>query len=67
MSMESLYEAFEEEYTTSGWRESSTITEQRLCDQARIIRKNEWFITVEFEEISRRIESDSDNGKGDDS
>ena len=31
------------------------ITEQRLCDQARVIRKNEWFTSVELDEIRRRM------------
>ena len=33
------------------------ITEQRLCDQARAIRKNEWFTStsVELDEIRRRM------------
>ena len=51
------------------WKERGlpTITEQRLCDQARVIRKNGCFTTVELEEIRRRIEEDSDNEEGDDS
>ena len=48
-------------------RELPTVTEQRLCDQARAIRKNEWFTTVKGEEIRRRLEVDSDNGEGNDS
>ena len=47
-------------------RELPTVTEQRLCDQARAIRKNEWFTTVELEEIRRRLEVDSDNEEGND-
>ena len=31
------------------------ITEQRLCDQVRAIRKNEWFTSVELDEIRRRM------------
>ena len=31
------------------------ITERRLCDQARAIRKNEWFTSVELDEIRRRV------------
>ena len=52
----------------SFWKERGlpTITEQRLCDQARVIRKNGWFTTVELEEIRRKIEEDSDNEEGDD-
>ena len=39
------------------WKERGLpkITEQRLCDQARAIRKNEWFTSVELDEIRRRI------------
>ena len=51
------------------WKERGlpTITEQRLCDQDRIKRKNGWFTTVELKEIRRKIEEDSDNEEGDDS
>ena len=31
------------------------ITERRLCDQARAIRKNEWFTCVELDEARRRM------------
>ena len=39
------------------WKERGLpkITEQRLCDQARAIIKNEWFTSVELDEIRRRI------------
>ena len=39
------------------WREigSFEITEQRLVDQVRVIRTNEWLTEVEPEEISRKI------------
>ena len=39
------------------WREIGTfeITEQRLVDQARVIRTNEWLTEVELEEIRRKI------------
>ena len=39
------------------WREIGTfeITEQRLVDQARVLRKNEWLIEVELEEIRKNI------------
>ena len=38
------------------WRETGTfeITEQRLVDQARVIRTNEWLSEVELEEITRK-------------
>lgn len=41
----------------NAWKERGlmNITEQRLCDQARIIRKNEWLTAVELEEIKRRV------------
>ena len=35
-------------------REIFKCSEQRLCDQARAIRKNEWLTLVELEEIKRR-------------
>ena len=39
------------------WKERGlpNITEQSLCDQARAIRMNEWFTSVELDEIRRRI------------
>ena len=39
------------------WREIGTfeITEQRLVDQARVIRTNEWLTEGELEEIRRNI------------
>ena len=39
------------------WKERGLpkITEQRLGDQARAIRKNEWFTSVELDEIRRRM------------
>ena len=39
------------------WRERGmfSLSEQRLCDQARAIRKNEWFTMVELEEIKRSV------------
>ena len=37
------------------WKEryDTEITEQQLCDQARIIRKNEWITKLELENIRR--------------
>ena len=39
------------------WREIGTfeITEQRLVDQARVVRTNEWLTEVELEEIRRKM------------
>ena len=39
------------------WKERGLqkVTEQRLCDQAKAIRKNEWFTSVELDEISRTM------------
>ena len=48
-------------------RELPIVTEQRLCDHTRAIRKNEWFTVVEMEEIRRRLEVDSGNEQGNDS
>ena len=42
------------------------VSEQRLADQARAIRTNDWLTTVEIEEIKRNVEEekvDSDNRK----
>ena len=36
------------------------ITEQRLCDQARAIRKNGWLSDLELENIRRMIEAESE-------
>ena len=36
------------------WREIGEITEQRVVDQARIIRTNEWLTEVELEEIRKK-------------
>ena len=41
-----------------GWLERGHFgdaTEQRICDQARVIRKNRWLTEVELEMIKRRI------------
>ena len=51
------------------WRERGRfdITEQRLCDQARAIRKNEWLSELELENIKRMINGDIDkNGNEED-
>ena len=40
------------------------ITEQRLCDQARMIRKNGWLTSVELEEIKRRVMQEEDEAQG---
>ena len=44
------------------WREIGTfeITEQRLGDQARFIRTNEWLTELELEEIKRRFLTPTD-------
>ena len=36
------------------------ITEPRLCDQARTIQKNCWLFDLEFENIRRMMEAESD-------
>ena len=44
------------------WKEHGVfeITEQRLCDQARAIRKNGWLSDLELENIRRMIEAESE-------
>ena len=39
------------------WKEryGTEITEQCLCDQARMIRKNEWITKLELESISKKV------------
>ena len=39
------------------WKEQyrTEITEQRLCDQAMMIRKNEWITKVELGNIRRKV------------
>ena len=39
-------------------------TEQRICDQARAIRKNGWLSEVELEMIKRKIEDEEQNEDG---
>ena len=36
------------------------ITEPRLCDQTRTIQKNGWLFDLEFENIRRMMEAESD-------
>ena len=40
------------------------VTEQRLCDQARMIRKNGWLTPVELEEIRRRVMQEEHEAQG---
>ena len=44
------------------WKEHGVfeITEQRLCDQARAIRKNGWLSDLELENTQRMIEAESE-------
>ena len=44
------------------WKEHGAfeLTEQRLCDQARAIRKNGWLSDLELENIWRMIEAESE-------
>ena len=39
------------------WKEQygTEITEQHLCDQAKILRKNEWITKLELENMKRRV------------
>ena len=39
------------------WNERGVfpVTEQRICDQARAIRKNGWLIDIELESIKQRV------------
>ena len=48
------------------WQERGMfqLTEQRLCDQARAMRKNHWLTEVELELIKRRVLENSDQGDG---
>ena len=39
-------------------------TEQRICDQARAIRKNGWLSELELEMIKRKIENEAENEDG---
>ena len=50
------------------WKERGLpkITEQRLCDQARVIRKNEWFTSLELNEVRRRMTSVDEELEGQD-
>ena len=44
------------------WKEYGIfeITEQRLCNQARAIRKNSWLSDLELENIQRMIQAESE-------
>ena len=46
------------------WKEQygTEITEQRLCDQARMMMKNEWITKLELESVLRKVEVNN-NGK----
>ena len=44
-------------------RELFSVSEQRLCDQARMIRKNEWLTAIELEEIRRRVIQEEEKGE----
>ena len=46
------------------WKELGVfeITEQRLCDQARAVRKNGWLSNLELENIRRMIGAESEIG-----
>lgn len=37
------------------------ITEQRLADQVRVLKGNEWLLKVEKEEIKRNIETENNS------
>ena len=43
------------------WRERGMFesTEQRVCDQVRVIRKNGWILELELEAIKRQIQNES--------
>ena len=41
-------------------RQQLEVTEQRLCDQARMIRVNGWLIELELEQIKRRVLTEND-------
>ena len=41
-------------------------TEQRVCDQARAIRKNEWLSQLELEAIKRQVEDEFQGEFGED-
>jgi len=40
-------------------RQQMVVTEQRLCDQARMIKKNGWLTNLELEDIKRRVLNDN--------
>ena len=50
----------------SKWKERLLFpeAEQRLCDQARMIRKNGWLTPVELEEIRRRVMQEEHEAQG---
>ena len=50
------------------WKERHrmVVTEQRLCDQARMIKKNGWLTNLELEDIKRRVLNDNICEEGED-
>ena len=50
------------------WRDRGLfeLTEQRVCDQARAIRKNEWLSQLGLEAIKRQVEDEFQGEFGED-
>eukprot|EP00794_Sanderia_malayensis_P014690 gene14690-biopygen11789 len=47
-------------HAISGERQQLEVTEQRLCDQARMIRVNGWLTELELEQIKHRVLNEND-------
>ena len=50
------------------WRDRGLFesTEQRVCDQARAIRRNEWLLQLELGTIKRQVEDEFHGEFGED-
>ena len=50
------------------WRDRGLFesTEQRVCDQARAIRRNEWLLQLELGTIKRQVEDEFPGEFGED-
>ena len=50
------------------WRDRGLFesTEQRVCDQARAIRRNEWLLQLELGTINRQVEDEFHGEFGED-
>ena len=59
---ENQYEDLENEYTTSGRKEKGLkVTEQRLCNQTRMIKMNGWLTELEMNATKKCMMNENAN------